>query len=61
LTNKKAGLEHFNPAPGRVKMTIEPRKDAKTKDGKAKEPKDPPREPDPPLKLKADTEPPKNN
>jgi lipopolysaccharide export system protein LptA len=50
-----------NPAPGRVKMTIEPRKNAAGgKDPKAKDGTDA-REPDPPLKLKADTEPPKNN
>jgi lipopolysaccharide export system protein LptA len=50
-----------NPVPGRVKMTIEPRKkvpgekDAKPKDGKDV------KETDPPLKLKADSEIPKIN
>jgi len=51
-----------NPAPGRVKMTIEPRKNAPAgKDARAKGGGKDAREPDPPLELKADTQPPKNN
>jgi len=55
-----------NPAPGRVKMTIEPRQkppkeaDGKTKEGKPKDPR-PVKEPDPPLVLKPEGELPKNN
>lgn len=50
-----------NPAPGRVKMTIEPRKKpAGEKDARPKDGKDV-KEPDPPLKLKAEPEVTKTN